>query len=308
MLKEPEHFSIQHCAVEGVRTEVFSRIAEVVGVATNPTDLDLLDVVRPLLQFVGRLPDHARRTRSVTVLTAAVRSVLMRVHDPNLLLFTDLPTACGLEPFRAEEPLDEEKLEDFVVSMSQAVRELRGAYPALLLRVEEALASALGVSGPAQAMQAMLASRAEPAKDAIVEPELKAFVIRLADKSLAAGAWLESLATFLGRKTTERWAEADEREFHHRLKLLARRFERVLAAQAGAGGRLNLQAGEDAVHVRITRANGEELESLVRGAASTQDMDALQAEFAQLLSRHGQAGMLAAVRAILANGQDDEGR
>ncbi|WGM45836.1 hypothetical protein KOAAANKH_00700 [Brevundimonas sp. NIBR10] len=305
MLKESEHFSIQHCAVEGVRAEVFTRLAGVAGVSPNAVDLDLLDVVRPLLTFVAALPDHARRTRSVSVMTAAVRSVLLRVHDPSALIFTDLPIACGLAPFKADEPLDETRLDDFVQAMSTAVVELRDAYPSLLERIATALRGAFGVEGSISALQSTLARRAEPLKDVVVEPDLKALVLRLTDVALGPKAWLESLASNMGRKPAERWSEVEEREFLHRLKLLGRRFDRVAATVASSQDRITAEPGESAFHVMITSADGREFDGLVRGASTSPELASLEAEFGGLLDKYGAAGVLAAARAIVAHQRTD---
>jgi hypothetical protein len=299
MLKESEHFTLQHCAIDGVRTEVFARLAKVLGVAADASVPDLLDVVRPLLQFVARLPDHARRTRSLTVQTAAVRSVLLRVQDPTALLFTDLPKACGLEPFSATGPLPESQLEAFIAAMASAVLELRGAYPALLERLTTALAGTLEAPTPLESLQAVVSHRAARLGDNVVEPELKAFVLRLVDDALGPKAWLESIASFLARKPAERWAESDEREFHHRLKLLGRRFARVQAVLTENGEPMAVSPGESAFRMVITGTDGQELNEIVRGRELSSEVRALEAQFAALLAQHGKVGLLAAARALV---------
>ena len=307
ILKESEHFTFQHCAVEGVRTEVFARLAAVVGLQAEAAEPDLLDVVRPLMQFVARLPDHARRTRNLTVTSAAVRNVLMRVQDPSAMLFTDLPRACGLDPFSAAEALDETRLEAFVRAMTTAVRELRGAYPALVERIGDALGRSLETDGPIEGLHATLSRRADRLVGAVAEPELKSFAIRLADRALAPKSWLESIASFLARKPPERWGEADEREFHHRLKLLARRFVRVEAALAEDLAALEARPGEGAYRLVVTGTDGRELEDLVRGRVEDPAVDAIERQFAALLSEHGRIGLLAAARALVALAQTASG-
>lgn len=305
ILKEPEHFTLQHCAVEGVRTAVFARLAAVVGVAADqPAAPDLLDVVRPLLQFVARLPDHARRTRNISVNAAAVRSVLLRVNDPSALLFRDLPRACGLEPFVADAPSDEIQLDTFVSAMASAVHELRGAYPALLDRIAAAIAAATDETGNAEHLQAVLAQRADPLLANVAEPELKSLALRFADRNLGSKLWLESVASFLARKPPERWAEADEREFHHRLKLLARRFIRVEAALAEGAEALG-EPGDAVYRLVITAADGRELEDLVRGDADDAQVMQLEAQVSALIDAHGRNGLLAVARALIARADDD---
>jgi hypothetical protein len=304
MLKEPEFFTLQHCAVEGVRTAVFKRLASVVGVPQAGDSPDLLDVVRPLMQFVARLPDHAKRTRNLSVTAASVRTVLMRVQDPSAMLFRDLPRACGLDPFSADEAVDDERLDAFVSAISKSVHDLHAAYPALLDRIAEALARATESTAGIETLQAALTRRAAPLVSTVAEPELKSFALRLADENLTSKAWLESIASFLARKPPERWAEADEREFHHRLKLLARRFIRVEAAHRES---LTLEGapGEAVYRLVITAGDGRELEDLLRGQADDAAVAALEAQLGALIDTHGRAGMLAMARALLARAAEN---
>ncbi|MDW6023927.1 hypothetical protein SAZ10_19455 [Mesorhizobium sp. BAC0120] len=305
MLKEPEFFTLQHCAVEGVRTAVFKRLAEVVGVPNAADSPDLLDVVRPLMQFVARLPDHARRTRNLNVTAASVRNVLIRVQDPTAMLFRDLPRACGLEPFSADEELDEERLDAFVSAIAKSVHDLHAAYPALLDRIAESLGTAMECTGSLEVLQTTLARRAEPLVASVTDPELKSFALRLADQKLTPKLWLESIASFLARKPPERWAEPDEREFHNRLKLLSRRFMRVEIAHKDSL-KTEGAAGEAVFRLVITAGDGRELEDLLRGQADDADVAALERELGALIDRHGRAGMLAMTRALLARAERDE--
>ncbi|PKU22915.1 hypothetical protein [Telmatospirillum siberiense] len=305
ILKEPEHFALQHCAIEGVRTAVFSRLAAVVGVPGEATELDLLDVVRPLLQFVARLPDHARRTRNLSVMTAAVRNVLLRVRDPSAMLFHDLPRACGLDPFSADDAVDEQRLDSFVTAIAASVHELHGAYPALLDRISVALARATEAAGGAETLHAALARRAERLINTVAEPELKSFALRLADLKLTSKAWLESVASFLARKPPERWAEVDEREFYYRLKLLARRFIRVEAALVTDAGQLEGAPGLGVYRLVITSADGRELEDLVRGDVLDDTVAKLERQFSEMLSAYGRTALLAVARALVASKAED---
>lgn len=302
MLKEPEFFTLQHCAVEGVRTVVFKRLADVVGVPNAEGSPDLLDVVRPLMQFIARLPDHAKRTRNLSVTAASVRHVLLRVQDPSAMLFSDLPRACGLEPFSAAEAADEKRLDDFVSAIQKSVRDLHAAYPALLDRISDALARAMDVDGSSEELQATLARRAAPLAEALAEPELKSFVLRLADHKLPAKLWLESVGSFLARKPPERWGEVDEREFHHRLKMLSRRFARVEAASTDLLD--SPTAGGSVLRLTITSSDGRELEDLLRGAEQAGGKE-LERDIERMLEEHGRTAMLAMARALLARAEEN---
>ncbi|MGO7388737.1 hypothetical protein ACCT20_36675, partial [Rhizobium ruizarguesonis] len=82
IVKEPEHFQLQYCVVEGVRAEIFNRLAAALGMAGPRDGIDLLDVVRPLVTFVARLPDHSRRTKQLSAATLAARNALLAGRDP----------------------------------------------------------------------------------------------------------------------------------------------------------------------------------------------------------------------------------
>ena len=302
MLKEPEHFTLQHCAVDGVRSEVFARLASVLEVSAEEADPDLLDVVRPLLTFAARLSDHARRTQHLSVMTAAVRNVLMRVTDPSALLFTDLPRACGLDPFAKGDALDEPQLDAFVRTMANAVRELRDAYPELLRRIAASLGHAFDAGERVEEVRAALARRAGVLDRSVVEPELKTFLLRLTDTGLQDKAWLESLASFLARKPPERWADSDERDFHHRLKLLMRRFTRVEATILDEQKQLRTEPGQIAYRFQLTAANGDEVEAFLAGPSA--ETSALESEVSAFLATHGRAGLVAAARALAAAAEE----
>lgn len=294
IVKEPEHFKLQHCAIEGVRAEVFSKLAAVVGVADSPRP-EVLDIVRPLITFVARLPDHARRTRQLSVATATARTALLAGADPTALIFRDLPQAVGLDPIEATTRLDGAAVDNFVRAITTIVRELREAYPSLLQRVASSLGSALDASASLASLRAELVVRAARVQSSLSEPELKAFVLRLADRGLEDQAWLESVASYVARKPADRWADADEADFHHRLPILARRFRHIEAMQF---------PGEEEVagayRLLVTAADGNEVEQIYR--LTSQDRKALagvESKLRSILVKEGRIGRLAAARLLL---------
>ncbi len=294
IVKEPEHFKLQHCAIEGVRAEVFSKLASVVGIADFPRP-EVLDVVRPLITFVARLPDHARRTRQLSVATATARTALLAGTDPTALIFRDLPRAVGLDPIETDARLDSAAVDSFVRAITAMVRELREAYPSLLHRIASSLGSALEASTSLASLRAELATRAARVQSSLSEPELKAFVLRLSDRSLEDQPWLESVASYVARKPAERWADADEADFHHRLPILARRFCHVEAMQF---------PGEEEVagayRLLVTAADGNEVEHIYRLTSSDRPaLASVESKLRSILLQEGRIGRIAAARLLL---------
>jgi len=300
--KEPEHFEFQHCAIEGVRAELYVRLGAALETRLSERPA-LLDIVRPLMTFVGKqLPDHSRRTRRISPAALAARTALLSGRDPSALLFTDLPRAFDIEPISASTPPGSAAVDCYVQAMASAIRELREAYPRLLARLSAALGAALETDHDLATQRGAIVRRARTLVPALVEPELRAFVLRLADEKLDDTAWLESLASFVARKPPERWTDPDEEEFHQRLAFFTRRFRQVEAIHFPGQGE-----EDSAYRLSVTCADGRQVERIFRTTAEQEDaIKQAEAELAPLLERAGRIGRIAAARLLLAAPSDEE--
>jgi hypothetical protein len=299
LMKEPQHFHLQYCAIEGVRSQVFTQLLELLKFQPrDPKQIDLLDMVRPMVVFISReVPEYTRRTNSLASATLAVRDALLGAREPVRLVFTTLPEACGLPPFREGA---RSAAEEFAASLANAMHELRTAYPKLVERLGKAICSAFDLQRSLAIDRPILTERASLLAKAITEPGLRAFALRLADPQLKDHRlWVESVANLLARKSPERWTDVDEAEFYHQLELAAARFRRVEAAH-GLGAKYKLNG--HACRIALTRTDGQELDDLVNWDGIKEDsIHAIQAEISEIISRHGRRGLAAAVRALWTN-------
>jgi hypothetical protein len=300
--KEPEHFEFQHCAIEGVRAELYVQLGAALQTRLNERPA-LLDIVRPLMTFVGKqLPDHSRRTRRLSPAALAARSALLSGRDPSALLFTDLPRAFDLEPIGPHTLPGSEAVARYVTAMSAAIRELRDAYPRLLSRLAAALGAALETEEDLATLRTPVLLRGRALVPALVEPELRAFVLRLADEKLDDTAWLESIASFVARKPPERWTDSDEEEFHQRLSFFTRRFRQVEAIHFPGEGE-----DDSAYRIAVTCADGRQIERIFRTTAEQEAaIKGAEIELAPLLERTGRIGRIAAARLLLAAADDED--
>lgn len=100
MTKAPQNFDIQYCKIEGVRSELFQRLVQVLELTKKDSkEVELLDVVRTLCQFIAQLPEYARNTKRPRDQVQAVRDIILQAREPVLMVFHDLPTACGFLHF-----------------------------------------------------------------------------------------------------------------------------------------------------------------------------------------------------------------
>ncbi|MFA9199573.1 MAG: hypothetical protein ACEQR8_00055 [Cypionkella sp.] len=270
LTKAPATFEVQHCRIAGVRSEVFSELAQAFSKPSEGRAPDILDVVRPLCQFAAQLPDYTRRCTSLSREALGVRDALLSAREPATMLFTDLPKACGVEAFSPDEESDGERVRRFVSALHVAVGELRGAYPELLARIIAQVAQASG-SEAATFDRARLASRAARVSLAAREPRLRTFALRLRDPGLSDEAWAEALASFVVAKPPARWAPGDETRFGEEIGALAELFHKVEGtAFLGEGG----TPVAEALRLNLTRGDGEDRMRVIEPRPDDRDLAA----------------------------------
>lgn len=228
LIKLPETFEVQYCKIAGVRTELFERLLKILDVTRGKTrSLELLDVVRPLCIFAAELPPFTQKTKRLSPIAVAVRSALLSAREPAVLLFRDLPAACGFAEFSSEKhPGSKKDVDLFVASLKSAISELRMAYPALHDSMKTDLVAAFELSSDAD-FRTILSRRTQPLALAITEPALKSFCSRLLDVQLPEPEWLESLGSLVCSIPPARWSDADLERYRQELPSLCKRLRRV---------------------------------------------------------------------------------
>ena len=294
--KAPETFELQYCKLSGVRSEVFNQLLTVVDADTNDArPADLIDVVRPLCKFAATLPDYSRQTTELSKSTLAVRDALMDATEPATLLFEELPIACGQPVISVRRRGKNDSVKKYVRALKKSLGELRSAYPNLLSRIEEQLATTFDTNSNAEATRNKLQKQSKDLSIHVTEPTLKAFCLRLADEQLAREAWLESLGSLVVAKPPRRWLDRDEPRFVEALLLLVKRFEGSLSLAFAKGGGVS-----DSLRVSILQPNGEE-NSCVLQISSSDEKAAKQIEkqMDQLFRKHPKLAAAVASRVLL---------
>ncbi len=213
LVKVPEDFEIQFCQLSGVRSDLFDRLIQVLGIQSFDRDRpDLLDVVRPLCVFAAELPAYTRKTNRLTEKAAMVRKTLLTAKEPARLLFEDLPKACGYSPFLSSARVAPVQVELFAEALKEAMAELKAAYPELQIRMKNSLADSFDLDGgqPFPRIREILAQRARPLLIGATEPRIKAFCHRLTDLQLAEASWMESLGSLICSMPPNKWADLEK--------------------------------------------------------------------------------------------------
>ncbi|MGI0492380.1 hypothetical protein ACN4EG_11395 [Alkalinema pantanalense CENA528] len=270
LVKDPARFSVKHIAVVGVRSQVFRELEAILR--SNPAkgqrgtrNLTVLSVVKPLVQFVRKLPAYTLKTRRISVPAQAVIQTLRQTQEPDELLFSALPQACGLEPIQMTSTPDSsaevETARLFREKLVQILREIHHAYDALFQECEGMLYNAFGLRSDRDQLRLDLQFRAKYLLGNCAERTLDRFVRAAVDETKEQQAWLEALLMIVADKPAEVWSDADFTTFEHNLGDLARRFKNWEALQKDVAARSH--GGFEARRLTVTCPDGSEIHRIV---------------------------------------------
>ncbi|WP_295399375.1 hypothetical protein [uncultured Thiocystis sp.] len=210
LCRRPALFALERFAITGLRGELFDRyIRSVVG-QVRP-DATLLDLVRPLVRFIADLPDYSLYCAGLSPAAERVRAAFRQARSPGVLLFDALPAACGFtaETFAAADPALAER---FIQELVKALHELKNAYPAMLDGWRQQLGTALLETDTVSLSDLRLAVVERYRGLERYTPDrmgLGALIRRLSDPAQRTDdAWLESVATLIGKSPPAKWREA----------------------------------------------------------------------------------------------------
>jgi hypothetical protein len=297
LTKVPDTFEIQYCKIAGVRTELFERLLKVLDLKRGRTgSLEVLDVVRPLCVFAAELPPFTQKTKRLSSKAVGVRSVLLAAREPAVLLFRDLPAACGFGEFSSDNRAASKKdIDSFVECLKTAISELRMAYPDLHEHMKGELVDAFGLS-KSDDFRGILSRRAQQLLLAITETHLKAFCNRLLDTELPEPEWLESLGSLICAIPPARWSDLDVERYSQELPSICARFRRVET--------MCFQSHKDhymdsAMRLSITQLDGTEAERIVYVSSDQESRIAeIENRLADVLKESPQLAFAAATRVL----------
>jgi len=237
LLRSPEKFSLRRYRIEGVRREVFRRLAQIFGAVPDARG-NVVSVVRPLYRFFGKLPAYSQRTQAVSVTAAAVRDAMTSAKEPDRLLFELLPRACGSEAFAPGEG-DPEALRAFIDSLQRALLELQRTYDDLLADLRRLLLRAFAVQDEARHE---LQARASALVSHCIDGRLKAFAQQLQAADMTDSRTIEAIGAILVGKPPKSWTDVDRARYEVALAEISRAFRHLEALvfeelrRARAGG------------------------------------------------------------------------
>lgn len=229
MLRRPGSFSISRFRLDPSRTLALKAIANALGLRAE--EALPIPVLRVIVRRRNALPKFAQITRTVDQSAIALREAIATALHPMLLLFRDLPRAVGFETPSVDLPPEEAAnlYSNYAATLVETLRHLENAYPSLLKRIQQSLASHFHLTDDSKQLRLELNDRARRIQLLATEPRLRSFIIRACDVELSDVAWIESLATILivPQRPPAEWTDADFARFSTGLSEIRSQFLRT---------------------------------------------------------------------------------
>ncbi|MEW6173349.1 MAG: DUF4007 family protein [Bacillota bacterium] len=307
LIKAPERFTVKVFAFSGVREEVVKAIAERFGIKVRTRGRNrnstILSVVVPLISKITSFPQYTLRTNNLSERTLSVRNALLNSREPDQLLFSDLPTACGLKEFLPNMSRPTSQIQEFANRLHGCFVELERAYPRLLENINEALKHKLGTPSDVS-LRNDLKVRASHLIDKVLNPKLRSLLLVASNQSLDDSEWIEAIAMSISGCPPQTWKDEDDTNFQFALHDIAGTFARLEALYFER--RTEAREGFEARRVIVTAPDGSEISRVVWVDKTMERVltDVLEEAMKKVEAIFGNAGQVAFL-AMLAKRLDD---
>lgn len=269
MFRSPEPYEVQRYRIAGPRYDVFRRYASLL---TKAADIDageapdLLSLVKPLARLVKGLPPYVGKTHEISDTARSVLRAVQEARQPDRLLFSDIPKACGFAEIQANTKLDEDEVSRFFDVFRGALAELQRAYPQLLMSIQKMILDAFEKKGPVSTARQDLEHDARTLTHLAVDAKLKAFLGRAIDTESDDNLWVESIANLLANRPPQDWNDQDKAKFEVQLTAIARSFRHfhILAYELRGKGEVLLNGDAEMMRVSVTLPHKGDFERIVR--------------------------------------------
>lgn len=152
LLKTPQTVSLRWVDYDELTLRVLGAVKNSINTLESsntsiPENSSAFDIARYLVSMVDGLNPWVHRTRKLSKETIRFREMIKSAHDPNKLLFDDLPDLLNIDSAKIH---NKEELQDVTNKINSALEELIEIYPSLLKELGALLLNELqvGIASP----------------------------------------------------------------------------------------------------------------------------------------------------------------
>lgn len=209
--KAPQTFWVKSINVEGVKLDIFNSYRLFLNQETKEqlSNQTFIETIKPFLVFHKQLPEYSKTTRRLSKEAIALREAIVSAQDPEKAFFEDFPLALGTSINQLKK--DKEALHDYITTLQNAIREIRGSYEALVDRFEGFIKDEVIYEDvPFEVYKLRLQERFKSLKRHLLLPKQKTFVQRLDSAIEDKYPWLSSICQAIIGKSLEAIKDDDE--------------------------------------------------------------------------------------------------
>lgn len=217
MAKIPEDFEVKAFALEGVRLDLFNSYRKFLDInsESKANSQTFIETIKPFLVFYRGLPEYSKHTKRLSPEALAIREAISRSTDPEQSFFEDFPVALGYSVARLQK--DRNELQQFILQLQEAIKEIRNCYDELVARFENYIQDKFFIDNPEfESYKSSFQKRYKNLHRHLLLNEQKSFVQRIDSQIEDKKAWLTSLAQSLTGKTLEKFKDEDELKLYDR--------------------------------------------------------------------------------------------
>lgn len=245
LFKAPEKYTIKYISVsDRVRRQVLAEIADRLNVRmpTSGARRSLLVIIQNLLNELRALSPYAKQTKTISPAACAVRQAITAVRDPDEFIFSALPIALGLPPFKVGEEQEQKKAVEYADLLFAALDEMRGADTSLRESVIGVLSRALRLPADLPSLRRELVIRVAPLAGLAREPEMSGFIDLALNEDITDDDWLNPIAVRLVKAGLPSWNDQHLRQFEQAARRISSSLDRLAtlhepspSSEAGSG-------------------------------------------------------------------------
>lgn len=219
--KNPADYSIKTFDIDGVKLDIFNSYRTFLNQSEeNAIDNNsFIETIKPFIIFYKKLPEYSKNTSRLSPAALKIREAISTSKNPESTFFDAFPNALGVSIHSLQN--DKTKLQSYITSLQDSIREIRVSYDELIARIEEFICSEfVGEPVSYEVYKTRLQQRYSRLKRHMLLSQQKTFVQRLDSPLDDKKDWLNSIAQSLTGKTIVTFSDSDEILLYERFRAM----------------------------------------------------------------------------------------
>jgi hypothetical protein len=212
-MKQPQKYLISTFNLDKTRIKIFNRYRYFLNLIEEnaPNSDSFIETVKPFMIFYRRLVPYTQQTKNLNKEALRLKEAISQATDPEKVFFEDIPRALN---FTINDLEQDEKLENFSITLQNATREISAAFSNLVNRIEENVGKTIReekIDFPENKL--LLQQRFKKLRNEKIDPKLRVLIQRINTPLDDRQSWISSIATAIMGKPLDQFTDYDELEF-----------------------------------------------------------------------------------------------